>query len=538
MDNLSEQSASTTTKFDIRGAIRYDCYNSNLTIRAIAQKYNVNPRTVMKWKKRSSIEDKKRERKRKANPQQINFIKKLAVSKYTGEDGASTRLIAEKVRERYTTKEKQFSISSSTIHNILTKDLKLTPRKAKNTFLLTKKNKESRVEFAKYIKDKGIKGENIFFTDESRFLLSSPLNPITNQIRFSEEDTKKLKEGDPDIYEKLHRPLPKYSQGFMVAGGISYYGPGELIFCVGTMDTKCYKRTLNYYKDDINRLHPMLYFQQDNAACHTSKESMEFIKNEENFIRVLENWPPNSPDLSPIETVWAILKERISRIQFKTLDEMKEGLIKLWNRIPVKLCRKLVSSFDEKIKALGERGERVVLKPKKKKTKTKSGKYKKAIDIWNKKWDEDLDDEVDRVVFNDKTLKINQERAIREFKRRVKIENRRYKDILNEKYSTKIMKEAKADWWKLSKLEDDKKRLKNTHEDVINHLKSRIDEASGMNLENWYESLNRVLKLKMLRIGSISKKDLENDGTSICETRANEEDDVNDDEDDEDESDI
>ena len=88
----------------------------------------------------------------------------------------------------------------------------------------------------------------------------------------------------------MRQDFSKYTEGFMVAGGLSEYGPGKLIFCVGTMDSKCYARTLDYFKEDIDRLNekqkeditiPLnkkgLYFQQDGAPCHTSAESMKLI---------------------------------------------------------------------------------------------------------------------------------------------------------------------------------------------------------------------------------------------------------------------
>ncbi len=45
-------------------------------------------------------------------------------------------------------------------------------------------------------------------------------------------------------------------------------------------------------------------FQQDNAPAHTSRITTAYL--DSTNLRLLE-WPPQSPDLSPIENAWAIL---------------------------------------------------------------------------------------------------------------------------------------------------------------------------------------------------------------------------------------
>jgi transposase len=53
-----------------------------------------------------------------------------------------------------------------------------------------------------------------------------------------------------------------------------------------------------------------IIFQQDNAPCHTSFKMCEFFSN--NNIEVMM-WPANSPDLSPIENIWGILKNNVGK---------------------------------------------------------------------------------------------------------------------------------------------------------------------------------------------------------------------------------
>ena len=53
-----------------------------------------------------------------------------------------------------------------------------------------------------------------------------------------------------------------------------------------------------------------IYFQQDGAAAHWSKLATQVL-NELGFGPYIFPWPPSSPDMSPIEDVWRLLKRRI-----------------------------------------------------------------------------------------------------------------------------------------------------------------------------------------------------------------------------------
>ena len=67
--------------------------------------------------------------------------------------------------------------------------------------------------------------------------------------------------------------------------------------------------------------------QEDNYSIHKSKVSKAYtiLKN----IRVID-WPPNSPDLSPIENLWAVLKQRIQTRAPKALNELKRSIEEEW----------------------------------------------------------------------------------------------------------------------------------------------------------------------------------------------------------------
>ena len=100
-------------------------------------------------------------------------------------------------------------------------------------------------------------------------------------------------------------------------------GLEKIFFHSGNVNTFAYKQVLNYYREDLDNFDDK-YFQQDGARAHSSKGSQLTINNlfRDRFIPTWEKgdqiqqingqnipkWPPNSPDLSPIELIWSIIK--------------------------------------------------------------------------------------------------------------------------------------------------------------------------------------------------------------------------------------
>jgi len=42
-------------------------------------------------------------------------------------------------------------------------------------------------------------------------------------------------------------------------------------------------------------------------------------------------WPPNSPDLIPVDyEIWAVMQRRVYKTKIHTIDELKQRLIEVW----------------------------------------------------------------------------------------------------------------------------------------------------------------------------------------------------------------
>ena len=83
----------------------------------------------------------------------------------------------------------------------------------------------------------------------------------------------------------------------------------------------------------------------DNAPSHKSKTVKEYLlaQEEENPKIWMANIPPYSPELNPIEQLWAYLKKKLANQFFRTTKELKRAVLKELDEI--KNDKKLIKRF-------------------------------------------------------------------------------------------------------------------------------------------------------------------------------------------------
>ena len=92
-------------------------------------------------------------------------------------------------------------------------------------------------------------------------------------------------------------------------------------------------------------------FQHDNDPKHTSRLVKDYLETVE--YEVLD-WPSQSPDLNPIEHLWADLKRRLRKFSIppKNKDEIWERIESLWEETPIETCQKLINSMPNRCAAV------------------------------------------------------------------------------------------------------------------------------------------------------------------------------------------
>ncbi len=152
-------------------------------------------------------------------------------------------------------------------------------------------------------------------------------------------------EGDlPACYQRSVRK----SASLMVCGCISAYGMGSLHVLEGTMNAERYIKVLEQHMLP-SRWH---VFQQDNVEPHTAAITTAWLRSRR--VRVL-NWPACSPDLSPVENIWCIIKRKIHQRRPRTLQQLETYIRQEWDQIPTPKLQKLITSMPRRLQTVLKR---------------------------------------------------------------------------------------------------------------------------------------------------------------------------------------
>ncbi|KAK2944661.1 putative Transposable element Tc1 transposase [Blattamonas nauphoetae] len=139
------------------------------------------------------------------------------------------------------------------------------------------------------------------------------------------------------------------------AGHVSFWctmsaaGPGSMVVLDGTLNSDRYLHLVRrHVQQDGTRLcGEHFVYQQDNHSAHNAEEVLDYIDRQ--GIQLL-NWPANSPDLSPIENMFACLKRNVAERNPTDLIRLREIAQEEWNSFTPAYTDALVSSMPHRIR--------------------------------------------------------------------------------------------------------------------------------------------------------------------------------------------
>lgn len=225
------------------------------------------------------------------------------------------------------------------------------------------------MEFAKACNKNHINWATVMFTDRKKFY-----------FKFPGEQKKACY-----WVEKGHRPRVKKVNNPMavnVYAGITKFGITKLHFVAGTSKQQPQHKNLkgqparnitkSEYKDVLEKT--LLFwgdkkfrakgctrwiFQQDNDPTHRIAMATIQAWNKAHpgcEVSLLPAWPGNSPDLSPIENLWAWAQAKVDATGCKTFEEFKQCVESTLETVPPKMLQALVNNMKARLKICIENG--------------------------------------------------------------------------------------------------------------------------------------------------------------------------------------
>ena len=110
----------------------------------------------------------------------------------------------------------------------------------------------------------------------------------------------------------------------------------------GIMDKKVHHNILVRHRvPSWSRLiGPGFIFQEDNDPKHSSNYCRNYLRQKESAGTLkMMDWPPESPDLNPIEQIWGELENKLDRSIVHSKESLWLELEKAWDNISVEVFR-------------------------------------------------------------------------------------------------------------------------------------------------------------------------------------------------------
>src|SRR5712675_1264499 len=211
-------------------------------------------------------------------------------------------------------------VCSSTVRRALHKH-HVTGRAAAKKLMLPPTVRFARQRWCRELSGRGIEyWKNIIFSDETRIGLTSDVRVWVWRRpgeRFASDCT---------------IPRDRGRRSIIYWGFMTYDGCGPLIRCSNGMNAAEYLNVMEKACIQASADFGLVYMD-DNAPIHRAGAVVEW---KERYNVATLHWPAYSPDLNPIENVWAYVKQILNRRPEKptTLDELHTAVMAIWKSLP------------------------------------------------------------------------------------------------------------------------------------------------------------------------------------------------------------
>ena len=127
------------------------------------------------------------------------------------------------------------------------------------------------------------------------------------------------------------------------------------------LNSETYSQFLNdnffkWYQKQSRKFKQNIIFMHDNAPAHASHYTRAFLQSKGISDNKIMNWPPQSPDLNPIENLWLIIKRRIyeGAKQYRSKADLWEAIKNVCATLTPAEIKNLTATMDDRVFAVVE----------------------------------------------------------------------------------------------------------------------------------------------------------------------------------------
>jgi hypothetical protein len=99
---------------------------------------------------------------------------------------------------------------------------------------------------------------------------------------------------------------------------------------------------------------------QDGARPHAAKSTQAWLDQQLISHVPASDWPPNSPDLNPIENIWGWAQSQLQGRKVRTSSGMLRVLNEIWNSAPKSMLQATIHSMPDRLKAVRKNKGRAI----------------------------------------------------------------------------------------------------------------------------------------------------------------------------------
>ena len=212
-------------------------------------------------------------------------------------------------------------------------------------------------------------GRIIFFSDEKNFVVDPAFNPQNDRVvRFgtaaeadkaaaaAAENSSQGSDtaGDsirPDVMPRSKNPASLMFFGVIASTGEVgppvWFPQGFRLAAADYIDML--ETTVIPWMREVAGNQPWV-FQQDSAPAHRAKRTQDFLRAQGVDFWTPQQWPPNSPDLNPLDyAIWSYIEQEACKTRPASLALLRRRVTAAWRAAPAEKIRVFCARFRSRL---------------------------------------------------------------------------------------------------------------------------------------------------------------------------------------------